>query len=175
MLINNPQECSPRSIARSYGLTALSAFFVAEFFVLTGAAPGFADKIVMFGGITSYGLPMERQRELAVHLLAQTLAFPAYFIVTYKGLKVAVHNGTHLGVRAVLSGLFLSILFSLLLYMPARSTPNPNIHKFNLVHIAIQEFNIAYSSMVGLFLIGIAAGLQIPPLAAYMAFKNTKR
>ena len=175
MPINNAQERSQRSVAWGYGLAALSASFVAEFFVLAGAIPGFADKIVMFGGITSYGLPMERQRELAIHLLAQTLAFPAYFIVTYKALKLAVHNGTHLGVRALLSGLFLSILFSLILYMPARSTPNPNIHRFNLVHIAIQEFNIAYSFMVGLLLIGIAIGVQIPLIMARTAFKNAMR
>jgi hypothetical protein len=164
-----------RSIGWSYGLTALSASFVAGFFVLAGAIPSFADDIVMFGGITSYGLPMERQRELVIHLLAQTSACPAFLIITSRALKLAVHNGKHLGIKAILSGLFLTTLFSLLLYMPASSTSNPKFHRFNLIHIAIQEFNIAYSFMVGLLQIGITTGIQIPSTKAHMAFKNAMR
>ncbi|WP_448102671.1 hypothetical protein [Luteibacter jiangsuensis] len=171
----NTFQISPKSIARGYGLTALGAFFVAEFFVLTGSIPGIADKMVMFGGITSYGLPIGRQRELVAHLLAQTLALPAYVLVTHKALTIVMSKGTHLGVKAISGGLFLTALFSLLLYMPARSTPNPSIHKFNLIHILIQESNLAYSLMVGLFLIGIAIGLQIPLLRACQALNNAKQ
>lgn len=163
---------SDKAIGRRYAYVAFGAYFASEIFILTGIQPEAIDKFIAFGGISSYGLSLDRERDLVIHLAAQTSALPAYLFVNHRAIANAILAKRQMGIKAFLGGPFLAILFTLLLYTPAQSQTNPEFHRFNALHVLVARSDLAYSLIVGFCVALIGLGLQVPTVQTIRFFKK---
>jgi len=169
---SSSQNAADRAIGRKYAAIALGAYALAEALIFAGVQPGFLDHYIAYGGITSYGLPLERERNLVIHLGIQTLALPAYVVVNHEGIGNAIRAGRKMGIKAFVGGPFLTSLFILLLYTPAQSQTNPYFHRYNVLHFLINQANLAYSLVIGLCVAMIGLGLQVPAIQIARFFRS---